>query len=293
VFSKAPRFTEVITGALRGDGSTDLAVYVPAVLEMGAAGQTGLVLTSWASILAWAHGDGASALQGCRDDRRIDPAVLAQGVRLVDCARTGHVGILLRETERSSKELGSEGTWDLISCLAWSTRSVLGPAGGHARLLRIVDLVIPAAIAEDVPGVAGPLGLALAALSRGEHDAARTYLAVLADAATGREVLAVLLRVLATLLPVPGPLILLDEQGIPSAVVDADSGGEGDADIRLLRLAIGAIRAIQGADMRARDLVDTLSATSVDERTRLIWDLAVSAGYRLGQDNVTSNASAD
>jgi hypothetical protein len=45
--------------------------------------------------------------------------------------------------------------------------------------------------------------------------------------------------------------------------------------------------------MWARDLVDTLSATSVDQRIRLIWDLAVSAGYRLGQDNVTSNASAD
>lgn len=198
MFSTAPRFTEVIIGALRADGSTDLAVYVPAVLAMGAAGQTGLVLTSWASILAWAHGDGATALHADPADGPLAPGVRTHAVRLIDSAATGHAGIVLRETVRSARELGAQGTWDLISCLARPMRTVLDTVGDHARLLRCIDLIAPAATSEDLPHLAGPLGLTLAAISRNRHHAAHRYLTHLTATATTGQVLAILLRTLAT-----------------------------------------------------------------------------------------------
>lgn len=197
MFSKAPHFTEVITGALHDDGSTDLAVYVPAVVRMGAAGQTAFVLMSWARILAWAHGDGARALRGCAHSPRVDQATLAHGVRLVDCAARGHLGVLMRQTQRSVRELGSQRTWGLIACLVWPTRTVIDTVGGHARLQNILTVLEPAATKENLPTVAGPLALALGAMSRGAHHAAATYLATLVNTASMDDILAVLLRALA------------------------------------------------------------------------------------------------
>lgn len=201
MFSTAPRFTEVIVGAVRADGSTDLAVSVPAVLQMGAAGQTGLVLTSWASILAWAHGDGATALQDDAADNRATPGVLAHAARLIDSAATGHAGIVLRETVRSARELGAQGTWDLINCLARPMRTVLDTVGDHTRLLRCINLIAPAATSEDLPHLAGPLGLTLAAISHGQHHAARRYLTHLSATATTNQILAILLHTQAATTP--------------------------------------------------------------------------------------------
>jgi hypothetical protein len=203
VFSTTPRFTDVIISALRADGSTDLAVYVPAVLEMGAAGKTGLVLTNWASILAWAHGNGTTALQQTRTHHGpVAPDVLTHGTRLIDTAATGHLGIALRQTAHSARELGAQGTWDLIHCLARPMRPVLHTVGDHTRLQHCIDLITPAATSADLPHLAGPLGLTLAAVSHGHHHAAHHYLTA---TATTSQILTILLRVLATAFPDPTP----------------------------------------------------------------------------------------
>jgi hypothetical protein len=88
LFDNVPRYTEAIMGALGSDGSVDRAAYEPVVVEIGAAGETGLVLVTWARLLAWSYAP---------DERPFDQALRPRRPRAVEVGRSGIVSSGERE----------------------------------------------------------------------------------------------------------------------------------------------------------------------------------------------------
>ncbi|MCU1687749.1 MAG: hypothetical protein JWQ81_8488 [Amycolatopsis sp.] len=91
-----------------------------------------------------------------------------------------------------SDELGPDKIQSLIFMVAWITKHLLDLTGGYRYLEEVIATVEPSARALDAMITAELLAFALAVLSLGHHEPARTCLGALLSVTTLGEVLKVL-----------------------------------------------------------------------------------------------------
>lgn len=265
------------------DGEFDGASYEQALVAMGAEGQTGFVLLAWARLIFCAYASSEMPFQGFREDGTIAEDVLDHGVRLVEVARSADLKQMLQQMQDTSAELGDMRIQPLIYAMAWNVQHLLTLAGGRENEARILALVEPCARMVDVDAViaAEPITFALACLSQGHFAPARQALGALADATPLPLVMTTLIAIASRIMTNPGPQLIVDEHGVPLSVAGRGDPGTSHEN-RLLRMATEGIRAVQAGDNgRVRELASYVGTHSIGEQAQLVWQLAVSLGYKL------------
>lgn len=201
-----------------------LGVLVQGMVSFGTIGE---VLVRLGHVLHHTSRDaGQAVLQPHLDvvDRSVRDLALRHGAAIVDAVALLHRELdapvtLGRLTQAAVDELGPQLA-QLVGLLAHAAGPVVGSCGGFEHIHRVGLLVEQAERQGRVVAIeaAGPVGLALAALSSGHDEAAADYFAVPPDPTA---VLVALLGIASVLLPDGGDvaaILELDQHGVPTAV---------------------------------------------------------------------------
>lgn len=282
LFAEVPRYGDALLAAWSDDlAQFDQDVYKHALVAMGRDGQTGFVLIAWARMIACAYALNEEPFQGFRDNGDIELHVLDHGARLVETARTADINRLVPLMRDISSELGDADIQPLIFAMAWNVKQLLSVAGGRQHYAELVALVRPCAERVDAKITVEPIAYALAVISHGHLERGREALRALLNVAQLEQVLTALVAVAAVIMPNPGRIVMIDEYGIPDSVSVPGSKGK-QPNTLLLALATDAIRAVNALQFdRVRELAAEIGDHPEHERAELLWQLAVSLGYKL------------
>lgn len=280
----APRHIKALMSAWR-DGAFLGDIYESALVAMGAEGHTAFVCISLAQLISCAYITDDEAFLPFKRDKRLPKKARSYAGELVKAARTADISRTIPLMDTISDDLGSRDIQPLIFVLVATARPLIDQAGGVDGLRRVTALVIPHAHALDTLVSVDRVGLALAAIAHGHSELGRTVLGTAFNGTmTLYKMLALGIAIAAEVFDRPGPLLVLDEDGVPQGMTVPGSPGN-ESSARLMDMTGELLRAVHaGEHGRAADLLEQVAAYPAKELVVLVWQLYLSIGYKLGID---------
>lgn len=282
-FDAGQRYADRIMRAIRDDSDED---YADALIEMGDKGFTGAAAILWASLLAAVGATPATVLAPRLDDVPEDDRdlVFRHGRVLVNTAAavSGSGDEAARMIDRwyaTSNALSNAQVWWLAWVLAHASQPVLDSVGGLGQYGPLTDLVrgvwMPRAPAKFI----APAAAGLSAISVGNREAGRLYLARIGDLRDRFN--AIMPVAAAVFLGKKGAALLsLDADGAPAAL------GRPGPDMPVeQRLLVDLVNALGRKDWDAYTdtFVPAVMELDLEQREIVFGSLAQTLGTHLGQ----------